>query len=452
MSLLNNALAHSMVGIFGFTIFAVFLFASIQFLLEREKRAFRRSLFLMLLLPLPFLLAFLLEIHFIELIISVFTLTGLLVFLVPFRSPANITDAEPLKKYDERDTMFSRSELVPGSKRYINYYKQHPQKESLDLIFRERPGLLASNSLYYNKKAFEEANACFADVKLLYNRIDGTPSKEKQEVNSKDISENLIKLVKQLGALDVGFASLKLYHFYSVKGRGDDYGQDIQSDHNFAIAFTVEMKLEMVKPAPQASIVMESARQYLNSGKIATQLAEHIRSLGFDARAHIDGNYQLICPLVARDAGLGEIGRMGLLMTPKHGPRVRIAVVSTNLELITHSYKPDNSVLDFCIQCKKCAACCPSESIEFSEPPIREGIKRWKINSEACYTFWCKAGTDCGRCMAVCPYSHPEWGLHLLIRWGIKKSHLFRMLAVKMDDFFYGKHPRPHPLPSWFKE
>ena len=121
-----NALAHSMVGIFGFTIFAVFLFASIQFLLEREKRAFRRSLFLTLLLPLPFFLAFLLEIHFIELIISVFALTGLLVFLVPFRSPANITDAEPLKKYDERDTMFSRSELVLGSNRYINYYKQHP--------------------------------------------------------------------------------------------------------------------------------------------------------------------------------------------------------------------------------------------------------------------------------------------------------------------------------------
>jgi len=33
----------------------------------------------MLLLPLPFLLAFLLEIHFIEIIISVFVLTGLLV-------------------------------------------------------------------------------------------------------------------------------------------------------------------------------------------------------------------------------------------------------------------------------------------------------------------------------------------------------------------------------------
>ncbi|MFQ6103859.1 MAG: hypothetical protein ACE5OP_06150 [Candidatus Glassbacteria bacterium] len=53
----------------------------------------------------------------------------------------------------------------------------------------------------------------------------------------------------------------------------------------------------------------------------------HIRNLGYPARTHIDGNYRVVCPLVARDAGIGEIGRMGLLMTPRLGPRVRIAVV-----------------------------------------------------------------------------------------------------------------------------
>ena len=45
------------------------------------------------------------------------------------------------------------------------------------------------------------------------------------------------------------------------------------------------------------------------------QLGYLIRSLAYPARTHIDGNYRVIAPLVARDAGLGEIGRMGLLMT-----------------------------------------------------------------------------------------------------------------------------------------
>ena len=208
------------------------------------------------------------------------------------------------------------------------------------------------------------------------------------------------------------------------------------------------MRHDMVMAAPQASIVLESAKQYLNSGKIATQLAEMIRNMGFDAWAHIDGNYQLICPLVARDAGLGEIGRMGILMTKKHGPRVRIAVVTTNMELEPDVYIKNHSVIDFCRMCKKCADCCPSQSISHEDPKVINGIKRWKIDAESCFTFWCKAGTDCGRCMAVCPYSHPNHSLHKFIRWGISRSKLFRYVAVHMDDYFYGKRPKPKPLPK----
>ena len=63
---------------------------------------------------------------------------------------------------------------------------------------------------------------------------------------------------------------------------------------------------------------------------MATSSGLSIRADGAGtARAHIDGNYQVIAPLVARDAGLGTIGRMGLLMTPELGPRVRLAVVTT---------------------------------------------------------------------------------------------------------------------------
>ena len=79
---------------------------------------------------------------------------------------------------------------------------------------------------------------------------------------------------------------------------------------------------------------MESARRYLDSGAIAVQLALFLKGIGYRARAHIDGNYRVVCPLVARDAGLGEIGRMGILMTPALGPRVRIAVVTTDFPLV----------------------------------------------------------------------------------------------------------------------
>lgn len=195
---------------------------------------------------------------------------------------------------------------------------------------------------------------------------------------------------------------------------------------------------------------MESARQYLNAGVIAVNLAELVRRLGYRARAHIDGNYRVICPLVARDAGLGELGRMGLLMTPKLGPRVRIAVVTLDIPLVPDEPFSDSTTLDFCLQCRKCAESCPSRALPFGDPEEDEkGALRWKIDAEACFTLWAKLGTDCARCMAVCPYSHPDNLLHNGIRWGIRRNVLFRRGAVYMDDLVYGRRPPPKELQPW---
>jgi reductive dehalogenase len=205
----------------------------------------------------------------------------------------------------------------------------------------------------------------------------------------------------------------------------------------------------MVDRAPRGPIVMESARQYLRSGFIAVQVADIIRSLGYEARAHIDGNYHVVCPLIARDAGLGEIGRMGLLMTPEVGPRVRISVVTTSLPLRPDPPRFDNTIIEFCTRCRKCAAVCPGRAIPFDDRAEIDGVKRWKINAEECFTFWCTSGTDCGRCVSVCPYAHPKNHFHDLIRSGVRRSRLFREVALLMDNIFYGEKPVPLPVPEW---
>ncbi|MFC2123578.1 4Fe-4S dicluster domain-containing protein [Bacteroidota bacterium] len=392
-----------------------------------------------------------------ELEFAVYVVIGLgiallVLFIIPLKANPEITEDFPTKRYDERDIMFSRWKLIPGSEKYKAYYQNYPEHETLDNNFRKEPGLLSPESVYYHKKAFEAADNYFSQVDQLHHIVDGKPSLNKIELSSQLISGLLKNKVKNLGAHDTGITVARDYHFYSHKGRRSEYGNEIKITHQYALAFIVEMEGEMVGAAPKASIVMESARQYLNAGKIATQIAEDIRELGYNARAHIDGNYQVVCPLVARDAGLGEIGRMGLLMTPDLGPRVRIGVVTTDMELVPDEYFKQNSVIDFCRMCNKCADCCPGNSIPYGDPVIVYGIKRWKINSESCFTFWCKAGTDCGRCMSVCPYSHPNRSWHKLIRWGIKHSKFFRFLALKLDDFFYGKKPLPKPLPRWLDE
>jgi hypothetical protein len=209
------------------------------------------------------------------------------------------------------------------------------------------------------------------------------------------------------------------------------------------------MDYDNVISAPGSAAIFESSHQYLRSATIAHQLAGFLMKLGYDSRAHIDGDYEVICPLVARDAGPGEIGRMGLLMTPGIGPRIRIAVVTTGASLVADKYQSNPNMIEFCRICKQCADCCPGNSIPDGEMQDIDGVKRWKIDSDTCYKFWCSSGTDCGRCLAVRPFSHSDNIFHNIVRFLIRHSRLFVRFAFYADKLFYGYKPKPKKQPGW---
>jgi len=432
-----------------------FIFFSISAIIsfrEKEQRATLIFLILAFFIPAIYLLSYFLTAGiegYYALILLLLTLIGGMLLGFPFRGKLTDLPETPNHQNDERNTMFSRRELIPGDKKYADYYKVNPTKKELDDKFRQKPGLLAPKSSAYDPVIFAAANASFYTVAAYRDFIDDTPSSQKIQVNKSDITSYIKNWAIKLGAVDAGVTLLRPYHLYSVKGRREKYGKLVVNHHKYAIAFTVEMDKNNIDAAPKAPTVLESAQQYLNSGTIAVQIAQFIRELGYSAKAHIDGNYEVVCPLVARDAGMGEIGRMGLLMTPKLGPRVRISVITTDLPLELSERKKDNTLFHFCKICKKCAANCPSQSISFKNRQNINGAYRWQINSEACYTYWCIAGTDCGKCIKVCPYAHPNNVLHNMVRWGIRNNLLFRHLALYLDDVFYGRKPVTKKIPAW---
>jgi ferredoxin len=382
----------------------------------------------------------------------------------------------PVPGVDERDIMFSRATLVPGTDRFQEYYMLRPENLEPDQRFREEPGLLSRGTAHFHRVGFAAADAAFWTIEMLRPFVGGVPDgistgshpdepapvmklggepADPDPGGPPDIDpESITRFIKawilKMGAHSVGVTELRDYHLYTHVGRGADYGREVDMDHPFAMALTVEMDKEMVDRAPRSPTAMESAFQYLRGGVMAIQVADLIRRLGFGARAHVDGNYRVICPLVAVDAGLGEMGRMGLLMTPRLGPRVRIAVVTTDLPLVSDGPARDPTTVDFCVRCKKCADSCPSRALPFGDPEEDEnGVIRWKIDAEACFTLWARLGTDCARCMAVCPYSHSDNAVHSLVRWGIRNNSLFRKGAVWMDDVVYGSRPPTKPGLEW---
>ena len=435
------------------------LYFALVSLKENEARAARRAILPGLLLPLPYLLLgaaglFLQPgsnfISVLALVLLALTAGTGLALLLPFGNRIAVGDDMPQSRIDERDIMFSRNLLKAGSERFEAYYQRYPDKKGLDDKFRKRPGLMQPGALYYDPFTVAAAEASFKTVATFHSILDEEAlGEEPVPADATKMSHFLKQWATKLGAVSAGITTLQEYHLYSHIGRGERYGQPVKLNHRFALALTVEMDKYLLDRAPGGPTVMESAQQYLNSGAIAVQMAEFIRNLGYSARAHIDGSYRVICPLVARDAGLGEIGRMGILMTPELGPRVRIAVVTTDLPLISDERIRDLTLIDFCRRCLKCADVCPSKAISFAGQQEIDGVKRWQINSEACFTYWCTVGTDCAYCMRVCPYSHPNNSLHNSVRAGLKQSALFRELALKMDDFFYGRKPAPAATPTW---
>ncbi len=349
----------------------------------------------------------------------------------------------PHRNVDEHDVIFARMKLKPGTSDWDEYYSTHPDQAESDAKARALPGLLSENGTNFHPLNFPAADANFDLIEYLQKAVSHPVSDKTSDITDEALTGYIKGWTRYLGTHSTGITELRDYHLYTRRGRGVDKGKTIVKRHKYAIAFTVEMNYENVQSAPGSAAIFESSQQYLRSANIALQLTIFLKKLGYDSRAHIDGDYEVICPLVARDAGLGEIGRMGLLMTPLLGPRARIAVVTTNAPLVPDKYRPDPNMIEFCRVCKKCADCCPGNSIPTDDLREIDGVMRWKIDSDSCFRYWCTSGTDCGRCMAVCPFSHRNNAFHNTIRFMIRHSRHFARIAYHADDLFYGRKPKP---------
>lgn len=379
-------------------------------------------------------------------ILVILTLAAFILWFIPIGTGVPL-GGRPTRRVDERDIMFARARLRPGTPKFDEYYRMRPENRQGDDRTRALPGLLSLEAELADEVLFAAAEASFDITEALRTEVDGEAAPEQIIIESQALVDRLKAIARSNGAIDVGVTRLRPYHVYSHVGRGDGvWGEPITVEHEWAIVFSVEMDHNTINHAPAALAIVESAHQYVESAKIGIHLAALLRRCGWPARAHIDGNYRVIAPLVARDAGLGEIGRMGLIMTPRLGPRVRLGVVTTDAPLVADSPGDDASVLDFCAVCKKCATTCPVGAIPDGErAPIDDGL-RWAIDCDTCFRYWNVVGTDCGRCMAVCPYSHPDNSAHNLVRWAIARSGGARRAMVWMDDLVYGRRPQPRRL------
>ena len=263
----------------------------------------------------------------------------------------------------------------------------------------------------------------------------------------RQITRDLKKVATFFGASKIGVCRLDRDWVYSAAFPLRDQKSvpnELPDAYQFAVAIAVEMDYEAIRCSPASPSSAATGLGYSKMAFIAGLLAHYIRGLGYSAVAC--GNDTACSIPIAIDAGLGELARNGLLITPEFGPRVRLAKVLTDLPL-TADRPIEFGVWNFCMKCEKCAEKCPSKSISFGPPTDRpnnisnrEGVLRWPINAETCLAFWAANGTDCSNCIQTCPFNKPAGRLHDWVRWGISRAPRLNKLFLWGDDLFgYGR-------------
>lgn len=270
-------------------------------------------------------------------------------------------------------------------------------------------------------------------------------------LDKKKMSLHIKQAAKELGADLVGITYLHPTFVFKT----DYFGNPIDLNHKYAIVIAKEMSYEHIATSPSWYDHVEVAKTYQKVGIPAVHLAHYIGQLGYPATASMVTNDKVFHVPLAVYAGLGEYSRMGRVITKKYGPRVRLATVVTDLPLeVDHPI--DLNVEHFCQICKKCAICCPAQSIPKGNQKVEiRGFLKWDENAEDCYRFWRKNPYEyqaCTRCVAVCPWNKPNNLLHKFVSTLAVKITWMHKIILFFDDLLYGKKPKRKEQPSSYND
>ncbi len=328
-------------------------------------------------------------------------------------------DEKVYRRYDWRKQLFCRTDIDPS----FEHYKQE--------VYENMEEYLKENKEGYGRIDYALNMAAWK----LYEMFKHIPRDELHNMGTfqsgknlppyevkdpKEMSKIVKKVASLFGASLTGIARINEKWIYSNDCEGNPIDM---KDYKYVIVMAIEMNPDPMGSSPSVTTASSTALGYAKLTFLAMHLAQFIRNLGYKAMESINDT-ALSIPM-AIEAGLGKLGRIGLLVTQEFGPRVQICKVFTDLPL--EPDKPQGSgILDACKNCKLCALACEAQAISFEDEPSfnvksptnNPGVKKWYIDPEKCYDFWYENSVDCSTCIEACPFSkvdkktpHSFWNL-----------------------------------------
>ena len=133
--------------------------------------------------------------------------------------------------------------------------------------------------------------------------------------------------------------------------------QGVSFPYKYAIMMGHKMDREEMLYVPHKRGCVEVMKTYRSSSQQANKLAAYIRTLGWQAEAYGIGEDIVLMPM-AINAGLGQLGKHGSLISKEYGSNFRLSCVMTDLPMALDA-PVDIGVDDLCISCQRCRTDCP---------------------------------------------------------------------------------------------
>lgn len=365
----------------------------------------------------------------------------------------------PVARFDQKNEMFKRTRWDPTVQEMAKGFWSVSMPSDKGGFTRTDMAML--NAGYFIERAFAHGN--FIHNTGLYSWQTEASARAHRiaeeappvDTEPREMSRRVKKVARFLGAdlVNIGLLDRRWVYSHSFHFVTREHKElEIPEECRYAIVIAVEMDYTAMKVSPTCISRAAAGMGYSKMAFVSASLAQFVRDLGYTALP--SGNDTALDIPIAVDAGMGEMGRNGLLITPEFGPRVRIAKVLTDLPL-----EPDPPLefgaARFCEHCVKCAALCPSQALphgDRSDKPVSistsPGVLKWPVDAEKCLGFWARNGTSCGSCIRVCPFNKPAGWLHDGARWLVKNAPWADSLLVKGDDLL-GYHKPMKPRDYW---
>ncbi|MCY4476147.1 MAG: hypothetical protein OXC83_12045 [Chloroflexi bacterium] len=328
---------------------------------------------------------------------------------------------------------------VPGSPVIdgdVSYYSREDPIESQTVeksADREWGWTVYIKEVYDYRKKHDEVSEPLIEAAWVSGDIKPTAEPDPEH----DVTTDIRDKARELGFGEVGYTRYDRRYTYASKKSWVKF--------NHAICLALEQDYSQTQSIPSLEAEFAHFGTYEIAGALALDLAEHIRSLGYHAQVHSpNDNSGAFIPLFV-EAGLGQLGANGQLLSPHFGSRARLMLITTDAPVV-HDEPVDYGINKFCEECQVCVVRCPARAL-LREKVWYRGVKKNKLVYDRCRPVMVTY-EGCAVCMKVCPIQ--RYGMKPVMEHYIETSEILGKGTPNLEGYelrgkgYFGPGELPH--------